>query len=303
MVKTTKAKRGSATERLIVGFSWLSALLVPAVLAVLLGFLLWRGVPGWSLALFFGDTPPLAAVFGGAPVFDGLWPACLGTLALVMLATAMAVPLGVASGIYLAEYAAGRSKEVFAFCVDLLAGVPSILMGLFGFALILFLRKTVAPAANTCLLLSAVCLAVLVLPYLISTTRLAVEGLPPALRLTGASLGLSAGQVVARILLPAALPGIFSGVILAIGRAAEDTAVILLTGVVANAGTPGALSGKYEALPFHIYYLAAEHQSPAELTQAFAAALVLLCLTGLMFGATRLLQRKLECQWKTGAFK
>ena len=295
------AKPAARAGKALAALSWLAALLVPAVLAALLVILLDRGLPGWSLALFFGDTPPLAALLRGAPVFDGLWPACLGTLALVALAAAMAVPLGVASGIFLAEYAGGRSKALFSFSVDLLAGVPSIVMGLFGFALILLLRRTVAPAANTGLLLSALCLAVLVLPYLISTTRLAIEGLPPELRLTGAGLGLSHGQIVGRILLPSALPGIFSGIVLSIGRAAEDTAVILLTGVVANAGTPGSLTGKYEALPFHIYYLAAEHQSPAELTRAFAAALVLLCLTGLMLGAARLLQTRLERKWKTGA--
>ena len=287
-------------ERSVCILSWGAALTVPAVLGVLMGFLLWRGLPGWSPALFFSDTAPLDALLKGTPVFDGLWPACLGTLALVALAAGIAVPLGVASGVYLAEYASGRSRQVFSFCVDLLAGIPSILMGLFGFALILLLRKTVAPAANTGLLLSALCLALLVLPYLISTTRLSIEGLPHELRLTGACLGLTRGQIVGRILLPAGMHGIFSGVILAVGRAAEDTAVILLTGVVANAGTPSALNGKYEALPFHIYYLAAEYQSPAQLTQAFAAALVLLCVTGGMFAAARLLHVRLERKWKTG---
>lgn len=291
---------GRYVENSVRLLSWGSALVMPAVLGLLLDFLLWRGLPGWSQGLFFGDTAPLDALLEGAPVFDGLWPACLGTLALVALAAGIAIPIGVASGVYLAEYASGRSRQVFSFCVDLLAGIPSILTGLFGFALILLLRKTVAPAANTGLLLSALCLAVLVLPYLISSTRLSIEGLPHELRLTGASLGLTHGQVVGRILLPAAMHGIFGGVILAVGRAAEDTAVILLTGVVANAGTPSALNGKYEALPFHIYYLAAEYQSPAQLTQAFAAALVLLCVTGGMFAAARLLHVRLERKWKTG---
>ena len=277
-----------------------SALVVSGALAVLLAFLSWRGLPGWSLELLFGDTPPLDALLHGVPVFDGLWPASLGTLALVALATGIAVPLGVASGVYLAEFARGRVQAIFSFCVDLLAGIPSILMGLFGFALVLLLRRTIAPSANTGLLLSALCVAMLVLPYLISSTRLALQGLPRDLRLAGACLGLSHGQVVGRILLPAAMQGIFSGVVLAVGRAAEDTAVILLTGVVANAGVPQSLTGKYEALPFHIYYLAAEHQTPAQLTQAFAAVLVLLCLTSTLFVGARLLHALLEKKWKTG---
>lgn len=231
----------SRPEKIAVLGAWLSVMLLVSVLGVLFAFLMLRGLPGWSLTLFFGDTPPLDAVLRNAPVFDGLWPACVGTLTLVALAMLMAIPLGVASGIYLAEYATGRSQAWFSFCVDVLAGVPSILVGLFGFAMILFLRKTIAPDANTGLLLSAACLAVLVLPYLISTTRLSLTGLPLDLRLAGASLGLSHAQIVWRILLPAAMRGIFSGIVLAIGRAAEDTAVILLTGAVANAGVPSSL--------------------------------------------------------------
>ena len=281
-------------ESVVIAFAWFSAVLVPAGLAMVCGFLLWRGGPSLGLALWFGETPPLAALLRGAPVFDGIWPACLGTLYLVALVAAMVIPLGVASGIFLAEYAGGRTKVVFSFCVELLSGIPSILMGLFGFALILFLRKTFAPDANTCLLLSAFCLTLLVLPYLISSTRLAIESLPDALRLTGTSLGLSHWQVVRRVLLPASAQGILSGVVRAIGRAAEDTAVILMTGVVANAGTPGSLAAKYEALPFHIYYLAAEYQSPADLAQDFATALVLLGLTALLLLAARRLQARLE---------
>lgn len=287
-------------ERALKPLAWTAALLVPAAFLGLMAFLLWRGLPSLGTALLFGDTPPLSALFSGAPVFEGIWPACLGTLYLVLLSCCMAVPLGITSGVYLAEYASGRAKALFGFCVDLLAGIPSILMGLFGFALILLMRKTFWPAANTCLLLSAGCLALLVLPYLISATRACLEGLPPTLRLTGASLGLTPWQIVSRILLPAANQGILSGVILAVGRAAEDTAVILLTGVVANAGAPGLLTDKFEALPFHIYYLAAEYQTPQELNQAFGAALVLLCLTAALFAASRRLQQELERRWKNG---
>ena len=288
------------SEKLLVGAAWAAAIALPAVLAPLAGYLVWRAWPAIDLALLFGDTPPLDVLLRGAPVFDGIWPACLGTLVLVLLACALAVPLGVAAGVYLAEttgFARGRTRAAVALAVDVLAGVPSIVMGLFGFALILLLRRSVAPQANTGLLLSAVCLALLVLPYVISATRLALEGLPPQLRLTGASLGLTPEQAVVRILLPAAAPGIFAGVVLALGRAAEDTAVILLTGVVANAGNPSSLTGKYEALPFHIYYLAAEYQTPAELAQAFASALVLVLLTTALGGAARALQRRLAHAW------
>ena len=273
---------------------------VAAAVELLLGYLFLRGAPTLGVGLIFGDTPPLDAIARGVPVFDGLWPACLGTLWLVFLSAAIAVPLGVAGGVHLAEYASGRTGRLAAFCVDLLAGVPSILMGLFGFALILLLRRSFWPQANTCLLLSALCLAVLVLPYLVSATRSCLEGLPAELRLTCASLGLSRGQTVFRVLLPAAAQGVLGGVILAIGRAAEDTAVILLTGVVVGAGTPAALTDKFEALPFTIYYLAAEHQSPQELDLAFGAALVLLGLTAALFGVARRLRAGMARRWEAG---
>jgi phosphate transport system permease protein len=102
-----------------------------------------------------------------------------------------------------------------------------------------------------------------------------------------------------KVLLPLAGRGIVSGVILAIGRAAEDTAVILLTGVVTHAGIPGSQVDKFEALPFRIYYLAAEHRNQQELDQGFATALVLLFLTVLLFLSAALLQRGVERRWKT----
>ena len=298
--KAGKTGMSSLMLRWLPLLAWTAALLLPVLLATLAGFLLWQGASALHPGLFFGDTPPLAAIFHGAPVFDGIWPACLGTLCLVALATALALPLGIASGIWLAEYARGRARTLFAFAVELLAGVPSIVMGLSGFALILLLRRSFAPDANTGLLLSAGCLALLILPALISTTRLSLENLPQELRLAGASLGMSRARQLRHLLLPAAGTGILGGIVLAVGRAAEDTAVILLTGVVANAGTPASLTGKYEALPFHIYYLAAEYHSPAELAQAFATALVLMSLTGLLFAAARRLQAGFERRWQRG---
>lgn len=277
--------------------SWLAVLTTLGMVLLFLGFLGVRGFDTLNPALFFGNTPPWAAISGRLPVWHGIWPACVGTVALVLLSSLLAIPLGLASGIYLAQYATGSWKKWFSLAVELLAAIPSIVMGLFGFALILFLKKTVVPQANTCLLLSAACLALLVLPYLILMTQTTLEALPPELRLAGLSLGFTPWQNLAHVLLPAAGRGILSGVILAVGRAAEDTAVILLTGVVANAGLPSGILGKYEALPFHIFYLAAEARSEAELAQGFGAALVLLLLTAALFMGAYYLQSTLTKAW------
>jgi phosphate transport system permease protein len=277
--------------------SWLAVLTTVGVILLFLGFLGGRGLDTLNLALFFGNTPPWKAISGRLPVWHGIWPACVGTVALVLLSSGLAIPLGLASGIYLAHYATGSWKRWFGLAVELLAGIPSILMGLFGFAMILFLKKTVAPQANTGLLLSAGCLALLVLPYLILLTQTTLEALPHELQLAGLSLGFTPWQNMVHVLLPAAGRGILSGVILAIGRAAEDTAVILLTGVVANAGLPSGILGKYEALPFHIFYLAAQARSEAELAQGFGAALILLLLTAALFLGAYYLQRTFSKAW------
>lgn len=279
-------------------FSWLAALVVLGVVGIFLGFLGIHGLATLDLRLFFGEASPWQVMVGAQPAGDGLWPACVGTIYLVALSSLLAIPLGVGSGIYLAQYAAPVPKRLFGFAVDLLAGIPSILMGLFGFALILFLRKTLLPQANTGLLLSAGCLVLLILPYLILTTKSSLEGLPPTLQVAGLSLGFTPWQNLVHILLPAASRGILSGVILAVGRSAEDTAVILLTGVVANAGVPQSLTDKFAALPFHIYYLAAEHRTAGELAQAYGAALVLLLLTGSLYALAYWLHATLAKKWE-----
>jgi len=277
--------------------SWLAVVVTLGAVMLFLGFLGAKGLNTFNLTLFFGQTPPWEAITGHLPVWHGIWPACVGTVVLVLLSSLLAIPLGLASGIYLAQYASGSWKSWFSLAVELLAGIPSIVMGLFGFALILFLRKTLAPQANTCLLLSAVCLALLVLPYLIVMTQTALEAIPGELRLVGLSLGFNPWQNLVHVLLPLAGRGILSGVILAVGRAAEDTAVILLTGVVANAGLPAGILDKYEALPFQIFYLAAEARSEGELAQGFGAALILLILTGALFLGAYYLQSTFSRTW------
>ena len=207
-------------------------------------------------------------------------PACLGTLCLLGITMALVLVPGIGCGIYLAEYAPPRMQRLLNSLMDILSGVPSIVMGIFGFTLILFLHRLGFAGASSGLLLAGGCLALLVLPALVVTTRTALESLPASLRLSGAALGLRHGQVVRHLLLPQASRGILSGVMLALGRSAEDTAVILLTGVVANAGLPAGLGLRFEALPFFIYYTAAQYQTPEELQRGFGAALTLLALSG-----------------------
>lgn len=259
----------------------------------LLLFLLWRGLPALDLALVFGDTPPLQAITGARPVWDGLWSAIAGTGALVILTMVLAVFPGIGCGLYLAEFARGRTASIIRLAMDMLAGTPSIVMGLFGFTLIIFLRQFFWPAANTSLFLAASCLALLVLPVLVTTTCEAMEALPFSLRLTCISLGMTRRQAAMHVFLPVAWPGIGGGILLALARAAEDTAVIMLTGAVANAGLPAGLGAKFEALPFAIFYTSAQYQTQEELTRGFGAALILLTLSSFLAGIAALIQKRM----------
>lgn len=274
-------------------FSRVCLLILWLAVGALLIFLLWRGLPALNGALIFGDTPPLKAITGQMPVWDGLWPAVAGTAALVVLTMLLALFPGVGCGIYLAEFAKGRTAAIIRLAMDMLAGTPSIVMGLFGFTLIVFLRQFFWPEANTSLLLAAGCLALLVLPVLVTTTCEAMEALPFKLRLTCMALGITRRQAALHVLLPVAWPGIGGGVLLALARAAEDTAVIMLTGAVANAGLPAGLGAKFEALPFAIFYTSAQYQSQEELARGFGAALILLGLSSLLAALAALVQKRL----------
>ena len=278
--------------------SYAAALLVLSAFSLLFGFLLLKGLPMLNLRLFFGDTSAYDAVIRLRPVWDGIWPAFAGTFYLLALTMVMALVPGIGCGVFLARFAEGRTRELLSLAVDLLAGVPSIVMGLFGFVLILFMRRTFAPEATTCVMLAAFCLALLVLPSLVVTTRGALESLPVKLAESGRALGFSEKQLLRHLLLPAAAEGILGGVMLAMGRAAEDTAVIMLTGVVINSGLPAGLASKFEALPFLIYYTAAQYTDEAELTRGFGAALVLLLLSSSLLGAAWLLPRGMKRRWR-----
>ena len=294
--------RAGLRETALLALGWLAALAVILSAAGLVLFLLVRGLPAVNLRLFFGDTPAWDALLALKPVWNGIWPAAAGTLSLLVVTMLLALGPGLACGVYLACCAGPRERNWIGGCVEVLAGIPSIVMGLFGLQLIILLRRTILPNGATCLLLAALCLAILILPVLVTATRAALESLPRRLTLTTEALGMTQWQAIRRVLLPSAAPGILGGVILAMGRAMEDTAVIMLTGAVANAGLPAGLGAKFEALPFKIYYIAAQYTGPEELERGFGTAVVLLALSGALILGARVLQGRLMRRWSGEKF-
>ncbi len=281
-------------ERSITIFCWLSVIITSIAVLILIIFLLIKGAPSISLRLIFGDVNPIKAILLKERVFEGIFPAILGTLLVVMLSMAFAIPVGVAAGIYLAEFSSVRLKNIFNFSMDILASIPSIVIGLFGLTTAIFLHRYLSPAIGPCLLISSIALSILVLPYVVRTTHLSIESVPYETRMAGISSGASRFQNLYHVVLPSAIPGILSGVILAVGRAAEDTAVIMLTGVVATAGIPSSLLEKYEALPFFIYYISSQYTDQGELMQGFGAAIILLIVCSILFVFAHAIKRILS---------
>lgn len=279
-------------ERILPLFAWTSGCVLLAAMASIISYLFYKGAGSLDLSLIFGETAPMDALLMRRQVFEGLFPAMIGTFSLIIISVFLALPLGVATGIYLAEYATGRGKKLLDLVFDILAGLPSIVVGLFGFSLTVFLNRHFSERLHPCLLISSMALAFLVLPYIIRTTQVSLEGLPAETRLTGLALGATKLQNIFRILLPQSLSGMVSGVILAIGRCAEDTAVIMLTGAVASAGVPKSLLSHYEALPFYIYYVSSQYSDLDELSRGYGAAILLLAICLLLFSLAFYVKRR-----------
>lgn len=285
---------GIIFEKSVTVLSWIACFLLITSLLLLLAYLVSEGASSLQVSLIFGDTAPLDALLLKRQVFDGLLPAIVGTLLLIIGSMFIAIPVGIAGGIYMAEYCRGKMKSLLNLAFDILAGVPSIIVGLAGLLLTIFLNRTFEGQISTCLLISCLSLASLVLPYLIRTTQTALETVDPVIRKTAPALGASRLQNITMVLLPNSTSNIISGIILGTGRCAEDTAVIMLTGAVATAGLPRSIFDQYEALPFYIYYISSQYTGPDELAQGFGAAIILLLLcTGLLV-STLWIQRRLS---------
>lgn len=260
----------------------------------LLSFVVQKGLSVISLELIFSDADPLQAMILKERVFDGIFPAIVGTIMLIVLSLGFATIFGFSSGVYLSLYAKGRIKGFLNTSFDLLATVPSIVVGLFFLLLSIYLHQRFFDNFLPSLLLSSLALSLLILPYIVRNTQLSLDEIPKNIKLLGINLGLNTMQNLFYILLPYCSKELLSGLFLALGRACEDTAVIMLTGAVASAGIASSIFSKYEALPFYIYYISSEYGDQEELNSAFGAALVLLLIALFLFLMTTFMQKRIR---------
>jgi phosphate transport system permease protein len=210
----------------------------------------------------------------------GIFPTIVGTIMLTFITTLFALPFGVACAVYLNEYAApSMLTNIIRASIRNLAGIPSIIYGLFGLALFvktLYLGTSVLSAGLTLGLLS--------LPYIITTTEEALKRIPNSMREATLALGATQFETIRDVVLPSALPGILTGVILTLSRAAGETAPILFTGVafyINDVST--SLNHEFMALPYHLYMLSTQHNAIEQVRPlAYGTAVVLIALVFLL---------------------
>ena len=189
----------------------------------------------------------------------GIWPAIYGTIMLTLGTALFALPLGVAAGVYLAEYAKrGPGTRVVRLSIANMAGVPSIVYGLFGLSLFVIVFKF-----GVSLLAGSLTLAALTLPIIITSTEESLRQVPRDLRQASLALGASKLRTITRVVLPAAAPGIVTGAILGLSRAAGETAPIIFTAAAFYAPMPRSPLDQVMALPYHLYIMATQAVKPA----------------------------------------
>lgn len=261
------------TQKIAFTAIWIGGSITVAIMLLIVCYVLIQGVPeiGWS----FLTTDPE----GGMEGEGGIKSIIVSTIYLIVLTMIILIPLGIGAAIYLAEYARdNRLTRTIRYGVDTLAGIPSVIFGLFGFVLFVTILSF-----NFSLLSGALTLVCLLLPTLIRTSEEAIKTVPFSNREASLAMGATKWQTIWRVILPAALPGIITGVILSVGRAIGETACLYLTmGGSANfqfsfwplSGIPESLLSPGRSLSLHVFYLATETNA-FEKAMATAAVLII----------------------------
>ena len=209
--------RRRVTSQIAVGLCGLSVIIALIPLALILFFVVSRGVQALNFA-FFTHMPVPVGETGG-----GMANAIVGTLMLSALGALMAIPIGVIAGIYMSEYAGSRLASAVRFAADTLNGVPSIVIGVFVYGI------AVLPFKQFTMLAGGLALGIMMIPIIARTTEELLRLVPNTLREGALALGATRGRAVRTVVLPAALPGIITGIVLALARIAGETAPLLFT--------------------------------------------------------------------------
>ncbi|HSM23600.1 MAG TPA: phosphate ABC transporter permease PstA [Anaerolineaceae bacterium] len=233
-----------------IGFSILTILAIATVLPIIavVIYIIYLGAP--AISWEFISAMPRDGMRAG-----GIWPAIVGTFSLTLGTAIFSVPLGIAAAIYLSEYApVNKVTQTIRLAIINLAGIPSVVYGLFGLGLfVIFLNF------GTSILSASLTLSIMTLPVIISTTEEALRAVPQSFRVVSISLGATKWQTIWRVVLPQAIPGILTGVVLGLERAAGETAPILFTGAAFFLPRlPNSPFDATMALPYHLFVISTQ---------------------------------------------
>ena len=260
-------RNSKRTEKIAFSLLFLATLLIVVPVGLIIAIIIQKGI-GAITWQFLTDIPRQGMRAGG------ISPAIVGTIYLVLGAIIFALPIGLLAAIYLSEYAKDNYlTRIIKLAIVNLAGVPSVVYGLFGLAVFVVFFKF-----GTCILSGSLTLGIMILPVIITTSREALESVPHSFREVSLSLGASKWQTIRHIVLPNALPGVLTGTILGLGRAAGETAPILFTvAAFYLPQLPKSIFDQAMALPYHLYVISTQVPNVDEKIR-YGTALVLLFL-------------------------
>ena len=260
-VSSNGLARRRRTEKLVSALALLSALFAVFILALVLGTVLFKGLSQISLAFF---TKP-AALFGES---GGIADALVGSALIVGMATLMAVPIAILVAIYIAEYAGPNVSSILRVMLDVLNGVPAIIVGVFIYGLLVVGHGQSA-------IYGALSLAILMIPMIARATQEVLELVPRHLREASLALGIPRWRTVYSIVLPTAIGGMLTGIVIAVARVAGETAPLLFVSSLTQNQVSFDVHSALATLPVRIFTLS-ESPSPDDQAAAWAAALVLI---------------------------
>lgn len=251
-------------NRFMIGISGCAAGLGILILALILGYTLAQGISALNLSFLTEAAKPVGVAGGG------MRNEIIGTLILVALGSILAIPIGLMAGVFMSEFASPKAAAAVRFVADILAGVPSIVVGVFAYAIL------VRPMHSYSALSAGVGLAIIMIPVIARTAEEALRLVPNSMREAALALGITRWRAVVGVVIPGALTGIVTGIMLGIARIAGETAPLIFTALGSQFGFHGLLN-PIGALPLQIYYYALSPY-PDWQRQAWAGAFLLIVL-------------------------
>src|SRR5208283_3785849 len=256
--------RRKLVNRLMLGLSCTAAAIAILILALILGYTLIRGISYLNLNILTKAAEPVGETGGG------MRNEIFGTLILVLLGSIIALPIGLLTGIYLAEFANPKVAATIRFTADILAGVPSIVVGVFVYAIM------VVPMRSYSALSAGVALAIIMVPVVARTAEESLRLVPSSMREAALALGITRWRAVVGVVVPGAMTGIITGIMLGVARIAGETAPLLFTALGSQFGVQGLLK-PIGSLSLQIYHYALSPY-PSQQQQAWAGAFLLVLL-------------------------